>query len=168
MNSLCNEISSAWYILYALQATYRFSRINNPSLFFFVVGSNSTSARHVTDWQAGLSCRGITGEASADQGYQHNSKQLLIYSLLNETMLSLWFRSVVREMRGLWILWVGILAYFTDPTIRLDVMRKTQTIWSLVKYIGLRPLSCWNHGFESRWGHNCFSFVFICRVVLCR
>jgi hypothetical protein len=36
------------------------------------------------------------------------------------------------------------------------------------KVVGLRPLGCWDRGFESRWGHECLSLVFICCVVLCR
>ena len=27
--------------------------------------------------------------------------------------------------------------------------------------VGLRPLDCWNHGFESRLGHGCSSVVFV-------
>jgi hypothetical protein len=27
--------------------------------------------------------------------------------------------------------------------------------------VGLRPLDCWKHGFESRWGHGCSSVVFV-------
>jgi hypothetical protein len=34
--------------------------------------------------------------------------------------------------------------------------------------IGLRPLGCWNFGFESRWEHGCLSLVFTCCVVPCR
>jgi hypothetical protein len=31
--------------------------------------------------------------------------------------------------------------------------------------MGLRPLACWDCGFESRWGHGCLSFV---SVVCCQ
>jgi hypothetical protein len=30
------------------------------------------------------------------------------------------------------------------------------------------PPGCWDHGFESHFGHGCFSFVFICRFVVRR
>jgi hypothetical protein len=33
---------------------------------------------------------------------------------------------------------------------------------------GLRPLVCWDHGLESRWGHGCLSLAFMSCVVLCR
>jgi hypothetical protein len=34
--------------------------------------------------------------------------------------------------------------------------------------VGLRQLCCWDRGFESRSGHECFYLVLICCVVLCR
>ena len=27
--------------------------------------------------------------------------------------------------------------------------------------VGLQSLDCWNHGFESRWGHECWSLAFV-------
>jgi len=27
--------------------------------------------------------------------------------------------------------------------------------------VGLQPLDCWEHGFESRWGHGCSTVVFV-------
>jgi hypothetical protein len=99
----------------------------------------------------------------------NESSVLNITSLnfLNYTQLIINWADIIKRERGVWQLLgrhsdfdtylLFVLLLFLEVVVPIPVA----AVWG----VGLQPLTCWDWGFESRWGHGCLSVV---NIVCCQ
>ena len=88
-------------------------------------------------------------------------------NFLNYTQLIINWADIIKRERGIWQLLgrhsvfdtylLFVLLLFLEVVVPIPVA----AVWG----VGLQPLTCWDWGFESRWGHGCLSVV---NIVCCQ